>query len=597
MAIGDYSTSEIIDTNKQFTQLTGYSREEAVGHTPMGLGILSEEDRNALRAVLKKDGFVRNFIIPITTKQGERRIFNYFAEPLHMGEEKKILTIAEDVTERKEAEKAIFESERKFRDYIDNAPSGVFIADANARYVEVNKAACTTTGYTKDELLSMSVMDLTGKDSKATIEAFRKIEREDKTTVELEFIRKDGTTGWWIVDAVKLGTDRFMGFTTDITERKRAEEALQQSELKFRNIFETTTDNIALSKTSDFSFVDVNETFEKTSGYSREELIGKRPADLGLWYNDEDRDKFLKELKEKGVVRNLELRFRMKSGDIYTSRFSCSMIYLDGVQHMLSSIYDITEQRAVERELISSLKEKEALLLKQEIRDRELVASREQLRNLITHREELLEEERKHISREIHDEMGQQLTALKMDISRLSEMLTDDQEDLLAITGSMFSLVANAIKSVQRVSRAIRPVMIDTLGIAAAIENEISTFMANSPMQCEAAIDIGDSAMDKTLALSLYRILQESLTNVARHSEATKVDINMRKLNGHIVLEVSDNGRGITEEELFAPDAYGLIGMHERVNLLDGTLQIIKGQAGKGTKLIVNLPVKDEPDD
>ncbi len=597
MVIGDYNTSEIIDTNKQFTEITGYSREEVVGHTPMELGIVSDEDRDALRAVLFKNGYVRNFIIPITTKQGKRRILNYLAEPIVMGEEKKILTIAEDVTERKRAERAILESESKFRNYIDNAPSGVFIADANARYVEVNEAACMTTGYTRDELLSMSVMELAGKDSlDNAMDAFRKMETQDKITVEHEFIKKDGTSGWWIVDAVKLGTDRFMGFTTDITERKRAEEALQQSEAKFRTIFETSTDNIALSRTSDFAFVDVNETFVKTSGYSREELIGKRPADLNLWYKDEDRKKFLKELKEKGEVRNLEARFRMKNGNIYTSRFSGSVVYLDGVQHILSSIYDITEQREIERKMINSLNEKEALLVKQEIRDRELVASRQQLRNLIIHREELLEEERRHISREIHDEMGQQLTALKMDITRLSDMFTDDQEDLLSLTGSMFRAVTNAIKSVQRVSRAIRPVMLDTLGIASAMESEINTFMSTSSLQCKADIDIGNTSLDKTLALSLYRVLQESLTNVARHADATKVDIVLKRHNGRIVLEITDNGRGITREELSAPDAYGLIGMQERVNLLDGTLEI-KCQTGTGTKLIVNIPIKDDPND
>ncbi len=472
MVIGDHNTSEIIDINKQFTELTGYGREEAVGHTPMELGIVSDEDRDALRAVLFKDGFVKNFLMPITTKQGERRILNYFAEPLSMGEEKKILTIAEDVTERRRAERAILESESKFRSYIDHAPSGVFIADANARYVEVNEAACISTGYTRDELLSMSILDIVGSDSLMLVmNSFRKLENKDKVTLEHEYVRKDGTTGWWIVDAVMLGDGRFMGFTTDITQR-----------------------------------------------------------------------------------------------------------------------------REIEREIECSLKEKEALLIKQEIRDRELVASRQQLRNLIMHREELLEEERRHISREIHDEMGQQLTALKMDITRLSEMLTDEQEGLLSLTGSMFRAVTNAIKSVQRVSKAIRPVMLSTLGIASAIENEINTFMASTSLQFNSTIEIGESSLDKTVALSLYRILQESITNVARHADATKVDIALRRRNGRIVLEVTDNGRGITREELSAHDAYGLIGMQERANLLNGTLEI-KGSMGRGTKLTVSIPAKDDQDD
>ncbi len=264
------------------------------------------------------------------------------------------------------------------------------------------------------------------------------------------------------------------------------------------------------------------------------------------------------------------------------------------ISYKMSELY--SELIKSESELKSSNLEKEALLVKQEIRDKELVASRQQLRNLITHREELLEEERKHISREIHDEMGQQLTALKMEITRLSDKLSDDQEDLLSLTGSMFQAVSNAIKSVQRVSGTIRPAMLDTLGIAATIESEINTFMANSSLQCEATIDLGNSTLDKTLAVSLYRILQEALPNVARHAKATKVDIDLRKLNGHIILEVSDNGRGITDEELTAPDAYGLIGIQERVNLLDGTLEI-KCQAGTGTKLTVNIPVKDVHDD
>ena len=107
---------------------------------------------------------------------------------------------------------------------------------------------------------------------------------------------------------------------------------------------------------------------------------------------------------------------------------------------------------------------------------------------------------------------------------------------------------------------------------------------------------MGDGSLDKPLALSLYRVLQESLTNVARHADATKVHIDLRRHNGWILLEITDNGRGITEEELAAPDAYGLIGMHERANLLDGTLNI-ESHIGKGTKLKLCVPIKDDPND
>jgi signal transduction histidine kinase len=203
------------------------------------------------------------------------------------------------------------------------------------------------------------------------------------------------------------------------------------------------------------------------------------------------------------------------------------------------------------------------------------------------------EKERMYIAREIHDELGQMLTALKLDISLLNSKIPKDQKTLLAKTKSMSDLIDNAVKTVQRISAELRPGLLDDLGLAAAIEWQLGEFQTRSGIHCKLKVNSEEIILDQDCSTAIYRILQEALTNIARHANATTVKVSLRRIADKIELMVTDNGKGITEEEISGTKSFGLIGIRERAHLLGGEVKII-GIRGEGTTVRANIPCKEE---
>jgi len=222
--------------------------------------------------------------------------------------------------------------------------------------------------------------------------------------------------------------------------------------------------------------------------------------------------------------------------------------------------------------------------------EEELRNSRGQLRNLSSHLESVREEERTRLAREIHDELGQALTALKMDIFWLNRHLTNETDSILKKTRSMEGLVDTTIRTVQRLSGELRPGLLDDLGLAAAIEWQTEEFQDRTGIACEAVVNLQEALPSRDHVTAIFRIFQETLTNVARHAEASRVDVLLDTQGNRLVLEVKDNGRGITESEIKDPKAFGLIGMRERVLALNGEC-VISGRPGSGTTIVVYIPL------
>lgn len=220
----------------------------------------------------------------------------------------------------------------------------------------------------------------------------------------------------------------------------------------------------------------------------------------------------------------------------------------------------------------------------------ELRGSQEQLRNLSSHLESVREEERTRLAREIHDELGQGLTALKMDLSWITKRLEPGQQPISEKIRSMDGLVDETIRTVQRLSGELRPGLLDDLGLAAAIEWQTEEFQKRAGIACDVRLALGDTALSREHATVIFRIFQETLTNVLRHARATRVSVLLQVEDNRLVLEVGDNGRGITEEEARGPRAFGLIGMRERLLALKGQL-VIHGRPGHGTTVTVTVPL------
>ena len=222
--------------------------------------------------------------------------------------------------------------------------------------------------------------------------------------------------------------------------------------------------------------------------------------------------------------------------------------------------------------------------------EEQLKSSREKLRNLTAHLNLVREEERKHIAREIHDELAQALTALKIDLFWMNKRLSEDQQELQEKITSMSGLIDMTIKSVRRISSELRPGLLDDLGLQAAMEWQAKEFQSRTGIKCEIDFRTDALNLEQDLVTAIFRIFQETLTNVARHAEATKVKVSLSETTDCLSMEVSDNGRGITDEQITNPKSFGLMGIQERVHLLGGIIKI-RGVRGKKTVVKVDIPL------
>lgn len=221
--------------------------------------------------------------------------------------------------------------------------------------------------------------------------------------------------------------------------------------------------------------------------------------------------------------------------------------------------------------------------------EEELKQSRERLRDLASHLQTIREKEGSRIAREIHDELGQALTALKMDIHWVGQRLSKDQQLLLEKAKSMSKLIDTTIHSVQRISSELRPGLLDDLGLSAAIEWQAKEFQNRTNIQCKIISIPEEIILDRATSTAIFRIFQETLTNIARHANATIVEVMLKQKSGTIELAVHDNGKGITEKEISDSRSFGLIGMQERAHSLGGYLTI-RGARNKGTNVEVFIP-------
>jgi signal transduction histidine kinase len=264
------------------------------------------------------------------------------------------------------------------------------------------------------------------------------------------------------------------------------------------------------------------------------------------------------------------------------------IIYYDDVsvktrdgQYIDTDIYMVDRARLVQCNIrdVTERKRAEEVIKKNE----------EQLRNLTAYIQKATEMERTNIAREIHDELGQALTILKMDLSLFRKMFPEDQTSILEKTDAMSRLIDKTIQTVQRISTDLRPGLLDDLGLSAAIEWQLGEFQKRTGITCKIIIDPRDVTFDRDRNTALFRIFQETLTNIARHAGATEVSVSLGQKDGQVELEVQDNGRGITEKELTHPKSFGLIGIRERAIIFGGDSSV-KGSAGKGTTVTVKIP-------
>jgi len=355
-------------------------------------------------------------------------------------------------------------------------------------------------------------------------------------------------------------------------KKKKAEKSLSETKKKYYHLKENINEGIVIINKNGF-ISDVNKKFLEMNSYTRNELIG-HPISEFL------EEKSLQKYKEQIAVgaegnhQNLDLIWKKKDKQEIFTVFSPKFIWdrEGNLKDGIGVLTDVTEQRQVENELMRSQWE---------------------LRRLSQHLQNVREKEGKRIAREIHDELGQALTALKIDLSYLSKKFVKEspnQKQFTAKIRAMSDLIDKTIKTVQKVSAELRPRLLDDLGLIPAIEWYTQDFQKRTTIECESELESHGIDLDSDCNTAIFRIFQEALTNVARHAEATRIKISLKKADGEIELLISDNGKGISEDDVFSPNSLGLIGMRERIRPFGGKIKL-HSVPHKGTTLRVTLPV------
>jgi PAS domain S-box-containing protein len=319
------------------------------------------------------------------------------------------------------------------------------------------------------------------------------------------------------------------------------------------------------------AIVFVNPSFTQITGYSADEALGRNCRFL---QGPETEATVVAEIREaiaerrpfRGLIRNYR-----KDGTPFMNGLVITPVFDDdgNLQNYVGLLNDVS-------------------------------APREQLRALAARLTQVREEERTQMAREIHDVLGQALTGLKMDLAVLSKrVLQVENEDVSGalrdkIT-AMGSVVDDTIRTVRRISTELRPSILDDLGLEAAAEWQVGQFQERSGIECHFLSNLEDLSLDAESSTALFRILQETLTNVARHAHATRVEITLAKLDDEICLEVHDDGRGITQHEATSTQTLGLLGMRERASLVNGVMEI-NGSPGEGTTVSVSVPYREKAD-
>jgi PAS domain S-box-containing protein len=352
-----------------------------------------------------------------------------------------------------------------------------------------------------------------------------------------------------------------IGTLQDITDMKNAEAALRASEQRFRALADATEEGVLIHAQG--VILEANNAAARLMGLDPDTMVGMN----GLQYlSEETRDRV-----QAHVARGEPFvgtgTMNRPDGTNFEMEFAANPVEYKGKQARVLNFRDVTARNEAER----SLRE-----------------SRQRLRNFAAKLEEARESERTSVSREIHDELGQTLTGLKMDFAWLAKHITVDEASQSRID-SMEHLIDGMVQTVRDLSSRLRPGVLDDLGLVAAIDWQVREFRERSDITCEVRLPSDTFDVDDATATAVFRILQEALTNVARHSSASRVDIDLSATEDSLFLTIRDNGSGVPEEALWSADSIGLIGMRERAGGLGGRVEIEMNDVG-GTSIALTLP-------
>jgi PAS domain S-box-containing protein len=580
--IGISKGNRIVFANQSLARMFGYETPEECIKVPL-LDHVAPELLPLIieRMKARENGkdIPAHYEYKIIRKNGELRDIEISTSEITIGKEKFVQSTLRDITERKQSEERLLKSEKLLSETQKTANIGSWDWD-----LKTGKAIWSDQLY---NIYGRS-SDLGVPEMKTFLDQYHPDDRKQVQNaiddaiknylpynIDYRIYRENDGAERWIRSQGLIERDengkpvRLLGIAQDITDRKKADDIIRQANNYNRSLIEASLDPL-VTIGPDGKIQDVNTATEEITGYSRQELIG---TDFSGYFTNPARAEIgYQEVFLKGFVRDFALDIKSHKGNVVPVLYNAK-VYRDEkgiVLGVFAAARDITELKNAENKL------KQGAL---------------ELRDLAHHLEEVRENERTLIARDLHDDLGQKLTALKMDISWLKSRIGVQSRYVQHKLNEMVSLLNEAVESTKKISYGLRPSILDDLGLQAAIEWLLTDFNKSTGVEYKVTFVPHEILIDKKVSLTVFRIIQEALTNVARHSGAKEVSLKLSLIKNSLKLMVTDNGSGINEEQINSPKSFGLRGMKERVLSCGGNFEIA-GRKGKGTEILVTMPVK-----
>ena len=699
--------------SRQAEDLFGWKEEEILGKHLYGFPLVHEDDiplvQENLKGLLNSEtdrftGTNRNL-----RKDGSIVYCRWHGYVVRntAGEVASYFSLVEDVTEKVLQEAALKKANERLSLLTNVTNDGIWEWDAEQNKVWANDAFITTYGYNPQDYPDFYNEWLARMHPEDRDPFLRSVgetwKRQDKTwSGEFRFRLKDGAYGIilqkvYFIYGPGEQMQKAVGVDIDVTSLRRTEAALRLSEEMFSKAFRSSPVPLNILRLRDFVFIDLNEAYCRLLGYSREELIGRPYSELNII------DPVIAKetgavLQREGSLRNHRVEMICKDGGTVYCLISGDVLHIDGEAHLLTTLFDITEQVKAESSLrfheqqlelvyntISDVvflldvkgedryrfiivneafltstglsldqvqgrwvhevipepslslvlqKYRQAIASRQKVQWEEvthypagtrtgivsvtpvfddegtcirlvgtvhdvtelkkaaekLSRSYEETRLLAAHLQDVREDERTAIAREIHDELGQLLTALKMEVSWLRRIDTLTADQVARRVTSVNSLLDGAINTVRNISAELRPSILDDLGLVEALAWQSREFEKRYAIPVSFTTNTPEVQLPKDVATALFRVFQETLTNVARHAGAHKVDATLTLSPDDLTLQVSDDGIGFEQEQIATRRTLGLTGIRERLAAINGQFQL-KTTPGHGTTVTALAPL------
>ncbi len=694
---GEMIDYRILKVNRAFYNIADYEGTNVIGNLATKIyGMSSDFIRDFWN--LHKTGSTS--VITEMVSHLSNRTFSISTSPFANG---KFVTIFSDITKQKEEQQRLTENELKYRSIFENSKDGILLTASDGSILSANPAACEMFRMTEKEICDAGrngIVDQTDENLQVILDERR---RNGEVQGEIKHVRKDGTVFPTEVSSQIFydpeGRELSIVIIRDVTRKNQMLSELRSAKEFVESLIETANIIFVQIDRSE-TILKINRTFEKTTGYSSEELIGKNwfdtvvPQGIYPYVWKEFRNVAL----NMSGPENFEYPILAKTGEEKHILWSSNTIYEEGkVNSIISFGIDITEQRKKDSALretqfwleavlsnapvtlfatdeegvftLSDGRELEKVGLKpgenvgvsaydlygsttfkdsrgynisgKELIDRTLkgetfLVSNElsginfhnsigpiiddsgnikgivgiatdiseqkkyekilrekeaNIRALTEHLTEIMETERSLIAHDLHDDLGQKLTAMNLGLNWLKSRIGVQSGPVINKIKELSCMLIDSVESIKRITYRLRPSVLDNLGLKAAIEWQVSDFIRNTGIKIDLRFRHGEITADNEISLTVFRIIQEALTNISRHSGATAVVIEISSKDDELKIVISDNGCGIKIEESDSNRSFGLMGMKERALMHNGEV-MIKGKKNKGTTVSIRLPLK-----